>query len=82
MNENRTLNLLFYIDSKAEIVLNDFIGLFDCAEALSRHIIEQEAYNLSTELNIPNELKFRTLSRIHQVGRKLPIPIEVIREKN
>lgn len=79
MNKYRTLNLLFHIDSTTELVLNDFIGLFECAEAFSRYILEQEAFNLSSDLGIPDDIKISTLYRIHKIGKKLPIPIEVIR---
>jgi len=78
MNKNRSLSILFYIDLK-ELVLNDFIGLFECAETFSRHIIEYEAYVLSSELNLPYDLKLNTLHKIHQVGRRLLVPIEVLR---
>lgn len=79
MNKNRSLSIIFYIDLIEELVLNDFIGLFECAEAFSRHIIEHEAYLLSSELKLPDELKLSTLHKIHQVGRKYPFPIKVIR---
>jgi len=76
MKEGRQLYLRMIIE-EGELSPTDFIGLFECADTMSRHIAEQEALNLFEFLKMPSDWKLETLTRIHQLGRRVPSPAEV-----
>ena len=76
MREARQLYLRLII-KEADLSVDDFIGLFECAEIVSRHIAEQEALNLFEFLKIPSSWRIETLQRIRQLGRRIPSPAEV-----
>jgi len=75
MNKNRSLNLPFYIDSKAELVLNDFSGLFDCAETFSRYIV---AYSGRKRPPIPIHYghPFRFITATDSGAIRPPVPVD------
>jgi len=77
--EDRSLHLRFVLDTDEDLAPDDFIGLFECADAFARHVVEQAALELFIDLNLPEQWRLGTLQHIHQLGRRVPVPAQVVR---
>lgn len=76
--ESRSLHLRFIVKHQDELVAIDFIGLFECIDIFTRTIFESEALLFLTDAGFPDEWKLSTLQRIHKLGRKAPVPAEIV----
>lgn len=79
MPEDRSLHLRFILQVEEDLTPEDFIGLFECAETFARHVVEREALQLFSDLDLPEEWTLGTLQRIHRLGRRVPVPARVVR---
>jgi len=77
LNDTRELTLRFVVDTQQDLTATDFVRLFECAEAISRHVFEIEAANLLMDLGFPEQERFEALKRIHRLGRRIPVPAQV-----
>ena len=75
----RRLQLTFVVGSEAELSPTDFIGLFECADVMVRHVVEYEALQLFDALNLPSEWRLATLQSVRRLGRRVPAPGEIAR---
>ena len=76
-SESKSLHLEFTVDSQ-NLHPNEFIGLFECIDIFTRTIIEHEAYLLLAEAGFSDEWRLSTLQRIHKLGRRVPVPAEIL----
>jgi hypothetical protein len=76
LNGIKRLVIRLVVDG-AELSPSDFIGLFECAEGVSRFITEQEAGNLFAYLNVPSDIALENLRRFHRLSSRQPSLAEV-----
>lgn len=75
----RALHLTFVVAAPGELSPTDFLGLFECVDSFSRHVVEHEALQLFDELDLPSEWRLATLQDIRRVGRRVSAPGEIAR---
>ena len=80
-SESKSLHLNFTIDCHEKLDPSDFIGLFECIDLFTRTIIEHEALLLLSEAGFSDQWRLATLQRIHRLGRKVPVPAEILEIK-
>src|SRR5258706_11689325 len=73
----RQLTLTFVAEAEADLSPTDFIGLFECADAFVRHVVEREALQLFEDLNLPSSWRISTMHDVRRLGRRLPAPGQI-----
>jgi len=77
LEESRSLRLRLTVPDQT-LSPGEFLSLFDCAETVSRALIEHEALALLEFLDFPADSRLQTMQTIHRLGRRVPTPAEVV----
>jgi len=78
-SESRAARLLFSLKTKEKTSTSDLLGLVQCVDEFTRALVEGEALDLLTELELPQTLRLETLRRLSQGARPTPTPGELVR---
>ncbi len=75
--DSTTLELRLRIPTQEPLSPREFVDLFRCGEALTRQIVEREAFSLLEYLEVPHEYRLSTLQDLRRFGGRTGPPAEV-----
>ena len=78
MNDPRSLELRFVLDSDASESPSTFVALFEYAEDFVRYFAEEEALSLFEELELPADWQRDSIDTLRHLSRTAAAPAEVL----